>query len=111
MPVITSAGRNLLAEGEPEKAILEFANALKLDEEHVPSLFAVAGILEARGDLKAAFARYAKIAELDPAHAKARLKLAKYYALGNTLDRAKTELASRTGTGALARLKPMRWPP
>ena len=85
-------GQELLEEGAPDKAILEFSNALKLDENHVPSLFAVAGILEGRGDFQAAFSRYLKVSELDPGHAAARLKTARFYVLGNDFDKAKTEL-------------------
>ena len=87
-------GQKLLQEGSPEKAVLEFSNALQLDAEHVPSLFAIAGILEKRGDLKGAFGHYGKVAELDPKHATARLKLARFYMLGNAMDKAKTELAA-----------------
>ena len=87
-------GQKLLEEGAPDKAILEFSNALKLDEDHVPSLFAVAGILEARGDFKGAFARYKKVGELDPGHAAARLKTARFYVLGHEIDKAKTDLAA-----------------
>ena len=87
-------GQKLLEDGAPDKAILEFSNALKLDENHVPSLFAIAGIFEGRGDFQAAFTRYAKVAELDPGHAVARLKTARFYVLGNAIDKAKTELAA-----------------
>lgn len=87
-------GQALLEEGAPDKAMLEFRNALQLNAEHVPSLFAIAGILEKRGDLQGAFGSYRKVAELDPAHAEARLKLARFYTLGNAPDKAKAELAA-----------------
>lgn len=87
-------GQALLAEGAPQKAILEFNNALQLDENHAPSHFAIGQIRETRGELQPAFTRYIKASELDPNHADARLKLARFLLLGNDTDKAKEELAA-----------------
>lgn len=85
-------GLVLLEEGTPQKAILEFNNALQLDENHAPSHFAIGEILEARGEFQQAFARYVKTTEIDPNHAEARLKLARFFLLSNNMEEAKEEL-------------------
>lgn len=85
-------GQVLLEEGVPQKAILEFNNALQLDEDHAPSHFAIGQIHEARGEFQQGFARYLKTAEIDPNHAEARLKLARFLLLANDLEKAQEEL-------------------
>ena len=85
-------GQSLVEEGQLEKAILEFSNALQLDDKHALSHFAIGKIHETRGELQAAFGRYRKVAELTPDHAEARLKLARFYVLGNDLKTGKAEL-------------------
>ena len=85
-------GIALLEEGAPEKAMLEFRNALELNEQHLPTHLAVARLLEARGELQAAFARYALIADIDPNQPDARVKLTRFHLLSGDLDKAKADL-------------------
>lgn len=87
-------GQALLEEGVPQKAILEFNNALQLDENHAPSHFAIGQIHETRGEFQQAFARYLKTADLDANHAEARLKLARFYLLANDMEKSKEALAA-----------------
>lgn len=87
-------GQELVDAGSPEKAVLEFNNALQLDDKHVPSHFAIAKIQEAGGELQQAFARYGKVVELDPNHAEARLKLARFYVLGKNLEEGRKQLSA-----------------
>ena len=86
-------GNELLESGEPEKAILEFRNALQLDPEHAPSHFAIGEILEQRGDLQEAFGRFRKVVDLDPGHVDARLKLARIALLGGAVDEADRQVS------------------
>ncbi len=85
-------GQALLNEGVPVKAILEFRNALQLDDQHAPSHFAIGKLLESRGDLRPAFARYRKVIEIEPAHIEARLKMARLRLLAGELEQASAEL-------------------
>lgn len=82
-------GVELAEQGEPEKAILEFRNALQVNETHAPSLFGIAEALEAKGDLRAAVGHLQRVIELDPSHLQARVKLAQAMLLGGALEEAR----------------------
>lgn len=88
------AGLALLEKGEPDKAVLEFRNALKLDDKHAFSYFELGKIFEARGELKPAFSQYAKAAEYDPSLVEVRIKLARFYLLASERDKAKAEVST-----------------
>jgi cellulose synthase operon protein C len=81
-------GVELAEQGEPEKAILEFRNALRADELHAPALYGIAEALEARGDLRGAVGHLQRVIEIDPSHVEARVKLAQAMLLGGALDEA-----------------------
>ena len=86
------AGLSLIEQGQPDKAILEFRNALKINDQHAPSYLELGKIFEIRGDVRSAFARYAKAAEYDPNLPEARIKLARIYLLAGETDKAATEV-------------------
>ena len=86
-------GQALLEDGQTQKAILEFRNALKLNKDHAPSHFAMGQIAESRGELQAAFGRFKKVVEIEPQNAAARIKVARFYLLGGGLDEAGREVA------------------
>ena len=81
-------GVELAEQGEPQKAILEFRNALRADELHVPALYGIAEALEARGDLRGAVGHLQRVIEIEPSHVEARVKLAQAMLLGGALDEA-----------------------
>lgn len=68
-------GLELVEEGELTKASLEFRNALKLKSDHVEALFAFGEIQERQREIQAAYRVYTAVAEQDPEHIPARLKL------------------------------------
>lgn len=83
---------DLLEEGAPEKAILEFRNVLKIDANHAPAHFAIGEITEARGDVQTAFSWFTKVVEIDPQHANANAKMARYHLIGGNVDQARGHL-------------------
>ena len=83
-------GLELVQQGEPEKAALEFRNALKIDENFVPARYEFAKIELARGNPQGAYSNFQKIVEIDPAHAPARVELAKLLLLAGHFDEALT---------------------
>ncbi|MEM0921597.1 MAG: tetratricopeptide repeat protein [Pseudomonadota bacterium] len=85
-------GMELLAAGEENKAILEFRNALKLDDTHVPSHFELGLIQEAKGNVRPAFRRFTTVIEIEPNHIEARIKTLRYFLLVNQLDDAEDTL-------------------
>jgi tetratricopeptide (TPR) repeat protein len=84
------SGMALLEEGAPEKAALEFRNAIAVDEGFLPARFELAKILLAQGNTQGAFNNFQRVVELDPAHAEARLQLANLLLLGGQFDEALT---------------------
>lgn len=83
-------GLELVKEGAPEKAGLEFQNALKIDQDFVPARFEFAKILLAQGEYQRAAGHLLRVIELEPAHAEARLELAKIFLLAGRFDDALT---------------------
>lgn len=96
------SGMTLMEEGATDKAILEFRNALQLDEDHAPSHYALGLIHEQKRELQSAVGRFRKVVEIDPQHVEARLKLANFLMLSGVLDQANEQLA------AILRLDPNR---
>lgn len=82
-------GMELAEQGEPEKAILEFRNALQIDEAHAPSLYGIAEALEATGQLREAAGFLLRVVEVDPEHVQARVKLSQAMLLGGALVEAR----------------------
>ena len=81
-------GQTLAAAGETEKAILEFRNALRLNQEALEPRLAFARLLYQQGRLDQAVGNYLKVVELDPAHLEARLALARIMVLANQPEEA-----------------------
>lgn len=82
-------GAALLAEGDLDRAQIEFRNALKLDENHAPSRLDLARIQEQRGDLRAAMRSFRFVAEIDRENVSARVKTAQYLIMAGAIDEAK----------------------
>ncbi len=69
-------GMELLAEGDPDRAFIEFRNVFRLNDAHAPALAEYAAILRARNDLKGAIGHYLRVVELDPQNLAAHRALA-----------------------------------
>ena len=85
-------GVELAAEGEIEKAMLEFRNAIKLNPDFVAAHFAMGEIHEARGEAQSAFGRFRRVAELDPTNIEARIRNGNYYMVAGNLPKAREEM-------------------
>jgi tetratricopeptide (TPR) repeat protein len=81
-------GMELLEQDQPDKAVLEFRNAVKLNENHAPSRFEIARLYEADGEMRAALGNYQLVAELDPTHLESRIKLAQIYLASGASEEA-----------------------
>lgn len=77
-----ASGMEFLEEGEFGKANVQFQNALKIDEEHVPSLLGLAKIAEERQEFERMFGLLQRVVRLDPNQKQARVDLGKIYLLG-----------------------------
>ena len=81
-------GLELVESGEPAKAMLEFRNALQLDQDYVPSRFQLATLLGAEQSFEGAVGHMLKVVELDPEHLQARIQLTQIMLLAEQLDEA-----------------------
>ena len=66
-------GMELLAEGRQEQALLEFKNALKLNEDYIEPRLEFARVRLKQGELRAALGNYLRVIEVDQNHLEARL--------------------------------------
>lgn len=85
-------GQTLLEQDDVDRAVLEFLNALKLDNKHALSHMAIGTIEESRGNLQAAFGRFRQVIDLQPDHMEARLKVIRFLVVGQALEQAETEM-------------------
>lgn len=76
-------GEEFLEAGDLPKAYIQFQNALKIDEENVPSLIGLSEIAEQRNDFRAMFGILQNIVRLDPNQIDAQIKLGKLYLIGS----------------------------
>ncbi|WP_425407752.1 tetratricopeptide repeat protein [Hyphococcus sp.] len=90
-------GQEFLEEGELPKAYIQFQNALKINEEHVPSMVGLAEIAEDRNDFQSMFGILQNIVRLDSTQVDAQIKLGKLYLIGSdetaALEQAEKALA------------------
>ena len=103
----SASGMEFLEDGQIGKANVQFQNALKINEEHVPSLKGLARIAENRQDFQAMFGILQRIIRLDPTQTGARVDIGKIYLLGgdetSALEQADAVLAmDADNTDALA---------
>lgn len=82
------SGMELLAQGEPEKAQLEFRNAVKLDPSHAEARYELGLFLKSRNDIRGALGQFRSTAELDPKQLGARIEIAEIMLVANQLDEA-----------------------
>lgn len=82
------SGTELLEEGKDDQASLEFRNALQINGDHVPSLYALSRIEEKRANWRGVRSLLEKIIDLDPNHHGATVRLGRMMLLGGQIDRA-----------------------
>ena len=81
-------GLELVDQGEPAKARLEFRNALKLKEGFVLALYSLGRLEQSQNRHEQAARIYFRIAEQAPEHVEARVNLARILLLAGQLDEA-----------------------
>ncbi len=86
-------GLTLIAEGETERAEVEFRNVFELNGDHTEARLAYAGILEERGDASGALSQYLRLVEQDPGSVEGRLATARLALALGDLATAETNIA------------------
>ncbi|MFQ5563063.1 MAG: tetratricopeptide repeat protein [Parvularculaceae bacterium] len=79
----TESGEKFLEEGEFGKANVQFLNALKIDETHVPALEGLSKLAEKRQDYQMMFGVLQRIVRLDPENTEALVTLGNIYLAGS----------------------------
>ena len=79
-------GLELVNEGKPVKASLEFRNALKLKEGFVPALFELGKVERQQNRIQQAARIFARVVERAPEHLEARIHLSRILLLAGQLD-------------------------
>lgn len=92
-------GTALLEKGDPDKARIEFQNALQIKEDMTPAWFGLAQVAERKGDWER-LGFLNKVIDRDPKHLDAQLKLGRLLLAAGKLDRV---LAISDTTLALAK--------
>jgi tetratricopeptide (TPR) repeat protein len=85
-------GEELIAEGQPDKARLEFRNALKIKPTLAEPYYQLGLLDEANGDLRSAFENYSRAEQQDRKHQGALVKLAGFYFGAERFDDAQSRL-------------------
>ncbi|MEQ8178557.1 MAG: tetratricopeptide repeat protein [Amphiplicatus sp.] len=93
----TESGAEYLEKGDLGRANVEFQNALKINEDHIPALLGVSEIAERKQDFRNMFGVLQKVVRLDPKNVEAQIKLGKLYLVGSdeqaALEAAEAALA------------------
>jgi predicted Zn-dependent protease len=82
----------LVAEGETERAEVEFRNVFRLDGNHSEARLAYAGILEEKGDAAGALGQYLRLVEQDPTHLEGRRATARLALALGDVETARTNV-------------------
>lgn len=82
------SGLELLKDGEPTKASLEFRNALKLNNDFAPALHELAKVEFGRGEYVKAAGFFRKVTEIDEMHLDSRIELSKILLSANQVKEA-----------------------
>ena len=90
-------GMDLLAEGETDRAMVEFRNVFRLDDDHVPALSEFAGLLRDQSDVKGAFGHYLRVVELAPRDLGAQIALAEMSLQMQDFDSAQVHVMQAFG--------------
>jgi tetratricopeptide (TPR) repeat protein len=80
-------GVQLLADGEVDRALVEFRNVFRLNGDHTAARLAYAGVLRERGEVREAYGQYLRLVEQDPDSLEGRKEVAQLaLSLGNLPD-------------------------
>lgn len=90
----TNSGLEFIEEEEWNKANIQFQNALKINEEHVPALVGVAKVAENKQNYKRMFGALQSVVRLDPENQEALVQLGKLFLVGSDENQA-LEFADR----------------
>jgi len=90
-------GLELVASGDTTKAMLEFRNALKLNQDYVEPRFEMAKLLMDGQDFKGALGNFLRIVELEPEHLEARENLARIFVFAQQWESAKRHVDAALG--------------
>ncbi len=96
-------GQSFLKAAKYEDAIIEFRNALQIDDRHVPSNVAIGEAFEKVGNHSQALASYQKVLQLDSENAEAKLKVGVYHLLSGSQDAQHFTEARRLAEELLAK--------
>lgn len=91
-------GLELVADGQVEKAMLEFRNSLKLNQEAVEPRFEIAKLLLQSQDFQGALGNFMRVVELEPGHLEARTNLARIYVYGERWEDAARHIDAALAT-------------
>jgi Tfp pilus assembly protein PilF len=78
----TKSGLQYLEEGDLGRANVQFQNALKINEEHIPALMGVADLAERKQDFQTMFGVLQTIVRLQPENVDAQVDIGKLYLIG-----------------------------
>ena len=93
-------GVALLEQGDPDKARIEFQNALQIKDGMTAAWFGLAQVAERKGDWEKLYGFLNKVIDRDPKHLEAQLKLGRLLLAAGKIDRA---LATSDTTLTLAK--------
>jgi cellulose synthase operon protein C len=82
------SGAEYLEAGDHVRAMLEFRNAVRLDERHALAWFGIARVEEQTANWPGAARSLQQVVELDASHVEARMKLARLHLAGGAIERA-----------------------
>jgi tetratricopeptide (TPR) repeat protein len=91
----TRSGEKYLKEGDLGRANVQFQNALKIDEEHIPALMGMADLAERKQDFQTMFGVLQVIVRLQPDNVDAQVDLGKLYLVGGD-EKAALEAAEKS---------------
>lgn len=84
-------GKALFEQGDLVKAGLEFRNALQINPKGIEARYHMGLIAEREGDLRAAYRTFKEVADEQPKHFGAHLKLAQLYTIARQMEDAEKE--------------------
>ena len=84
----TKSGQEFIEKEEYGKANVQFQNALKIDEAHVPAIVGLAKVAELRQDYKRMFGALQNVVRLDPTNIEGHIQIGKLYLVGSDETRA-----------------------
>ncbi len=86
-------GVALLAEGETDRALVEFRNVFRLNGAHVPARLEYARVMRARGETREAVGQYLRVAEQDPTNLESQRAVAEIALLSRDFATAEAHAA------------------